>query len=55
MGLYESEPGVPPVRITTFKRQRKLWRRGDGLSDGLENRYEDFFRDVSSRQGHRGR
>ncbi|WIE55608.1 MULTISPECIES: hypothetical protein [unclassified Curtobacterium] len=48
MSSYESEPGVAPVRITTFKRQRKLWRRGYALETGHDDRYEDFFRDSSA-------
>jgi len=51
MGRYESEPGVPPVRITTFRRQRKLWRRGYAIDTSLDEQDQDFFRDEATGRG----
>ncbi|WP_288468727.1 hypothetical protein [uncultured Curtobacterium sp.] len=45
MGAYQSEPGIDPVRIETFRRMRKRWKYGDLQdSNGL---YADFFTDTA--------
>jgi hypothetical protein len=45
MGNYESQQGVDPVRIETFRRMRKRWKFGE-LQDGA-GLYEDFFTDTA--------
>lgn len=45
MGNYESQQGVDPVRIETFRRMRKQWKYGElQESVGL---YDDFFTDTA--------
>jgi hypothetical protein len=45
MGSYQSEPGIDPVRIETFRRMRKRWKYGE-LQDGT-GLYADFFTDTA--------
>ncbi|WIB64949.1 MULTISPECIES: hypothetical protein [unclassified Curtobacterium] len=47
MSLYESQSGVEPARIATYRRLRQQWRRGTLTSSGGP-RYEDFFSDDAS-------
>lgn len=45
MGNYESQQGVDPVRIETFRRLRKKWKYGEVTeATGL---YADFFTDTA--------
>lgn len=54
MSLYESEPGVPPARIKTFRQQRRERRWGYPVDAELEPvLYADFFRDVTGSLRHR--
>jgi hypothetical protein len=50
MGSYQSEPGIDPVRIETFRRMRKRWKYGE-LQDA-SGLYADFFTDTA-RDTHR--
>jgi len=48
MSLYEADPGIVPVRITTFRQQRRAQRRGlpvEQESDAVV--YADFFREMT--------
>lgn len=45
MGSYETQPGIEPVRIETFRRMRKRWKYGD-LPE-VAGLYDDFFTDTA--------
>ncbi|WP_439693876.1 hypothetical protein ACRQ4B_06515 [Curtobacterium sp. SP.BCo] len=45
MGNYESQQGVDPVRIDTFRSMRKRWKHGE-QQDAVAV-YDDFFTDTA--------
>lgn len=45
MSHYESQQGIDPVRIETFRLMRKRWKHGE-QQDGA-GLYEDFFTDTA--------
>ena len=50
MTNYESEPGVAPVRITTFRTMRRRMKHGE-QAFGEPRLYEDFFTDTTRQDG----
>jgi len=42
MGLYETEPGVDPVRITTIRRLRRRWKHGEQPTED-QGLFDDLF------------
>lgn len=51
MGQYESEPGVEPARINTFRQQRRDRRRGLTPAEAEPDFLEDLFPEtVDGRQ-----
>lgn len=42
MGLYETEPGVDPVRITTIRRLRRRWKHGEQPTED-QALFDDLF------------
>ncbi|WP_186317829.1 hypothetical protein [Curtobacterium sp. 9128] len=46
---YDTEPGIEPVRITTFRRMRRKWKFGEEQTDepGL---FEDLFTETTQQR-----
>jgi hypothetical protein len=42
MGMYETEPGVDPVRITTIRRIRRRWKHGEQPTED-QGLFDDLF------------
>ncbi|WP_267420616.1 MULTISPECIES: hypothetical protein [unclassified Curtobacterium] len=46
MSNYDTEPGIDPIRITTFRRMRRKWKFGEQPTED-QTVFDDLFTDTA--------